>query len=106
MKIKVKITKDLLMQEECAITTAIRELISNAIVGITHIDVGDFAWRLPTKVQDFIDYYDMCLLEDKQRITPFDFELMIDTIELFEVVEQSKVYKVLSESKHLEFVEF
>lgn len=124
MKIKIKVTKDILYASRmcgddagfnCAIALAVREIFPNAWVEthkiktsltedglrLTPIDRGSI--DLPEEATRFIRAFDERKPEERILMTPIEFEVTVPN-EVINEIDISNMYKVLSESKSLELV--
>lgn len=131
MKILIKITQEIInksstcmagkkYQNNCAVALAVRELFPYASVYRNCIVLGGGSYTskeaidLPEEAEKFIETFDRIGkisstvdTVSKARIDllkPFNFELDIPSDMLFEMINISEVYKILSESKTLELV--
>jgi len=124
MKIKIKVTKDILKKSmmcgtkdfegtistNCAIALAIRDIFSRASVGVNHFSVlsknGMVQIELPEKARKFISSFDGLFITPQARLDLPEMSFEVDVpSELINQIGISQVYKVLSESKTLELVE-
>lgn len=127
MKIKIKITRDILyrsqncnsdnQKKKCAIALAIRDLWPNALVwgcGITGIlpshkripdngvSVG-YEIKFDWSVTEWISMFDKLEPEERIKLPEYSFDIVVPD-EAIEKIGIDQAYKVLSESKTLELV--
>ena len=122
MKILIKITKEVLEKTKmcneegknapatsCAIAYAVRDIFPKAWVERTRILIngwyggGDTQSLLPFKAIAFIEDFDDSTPEERVNMNPFSFEIDVPDSVINEI-GIGQVYKVLSESKTLEYV--
>lgn len=112
MKLKIKITKDVLFKTmycthnkattNCAIAYAIRDIFPHSITSCRSIyplhqlggDVEDIQISLPKEAQDFIRVFDKLAETPKQRkgIRPLDFEIEIP-LSVIDHINIDDIYK-------------
>lgn len=131
MRIKIKVTKELLQKAvlcgtecdthprrregkgvNCVVALAIQEILPNAYIGTYSVfshsrcNDDDILCNLPSCVTEFIIHFDSLSGHPSLRLLMDEFDFEIDLPErAFDGVNLSEVYKILSESKILELAE-
>lgn len=124
MKIKIKVTKDVLrrsmmcgvngglISKNCGIAVAVQEIFPNCQVtydgDFGHLPVIYLGWerkiKLPKEAEDFMKAFDKLEETPSERLNLPEISFDIDVPDnIIQSIGISQVYKVLSESKTLEW---
>lgn len=120
MKIRIHVTKEILEKtkackgkiENCAVSEAVREIFPRAYTIILNIypfpnsldDLGPERIHLPWQATEFILSFDRAATDElRAALQPISFEIEVPD-SVIEQIGISQVYKILSESKTLEYV--
>jgi len=116
MKIKIKITKDVLERskfcgfnydngglpsENCAIAVAVRDIFSDARVGYSTISTRFGIIRHPNR--EFVTEFDKLRAEERVKMTPFDFYIDVPD-SIIEKIGINEAIEIINKSDSLELV--
>ncbi len=121
MKLKIKVTKEILERSmwcatsvadeksamgNCAIALACREIFPKCRVGFTRIFIGPFKISIPESACDLIYEFDKLSRKPLKRLLmePLEFEVDLPDA-LIERINIDEVREILKESETLELVE-
>lgn len=126
MKLQINLTKEVLKEskycknepgENCAIANAIRDIFPEAMIGTSKIFFKkdskkpfDFFFNsknetieLPLIASQFIDNFDNSSPEEREKMNPISFEIIIPE-SIIDEIDISEVNEILSHSKTLQLV--
>lgn len=112
MKIKIKVTKEILRKSanchevhNCAIAQAVREIFPGAMVGLETIASPSLGFidSLPDEAQEFVLDFDHNTPEKRLLMPELSFQIDVSN-EVINKIGIDEVHRILSESKTLELV--